>query len=265
MPTIAVHLATGRRFKTKGPCVSAYSLKQLVLFSLKLGTVGFGGPVALIGYMHRDLVERRKWISESDYKDGLALAQLAPGPLAAQLAIYLGYVDYGILGATLVGTAFVLPSFLMVLGIGWAYVAYGGLSWMQSVFYAVGASVIGIIAVSAFRLTTRTVGKDPLLLTIYLAVMALTVVTESEIIAVFVASGVIAWLVKAPPKWLETAKSPFLRPSTFTRSLRQSFSEFAVVADLLVLCQSWRVCLRQRPGDCAVLVRWSCEGVPVVK
>jgi chromate transporter len=187
--------------------VNAYSLRQLTLYSLKLGTVGFGGPVALIGYMHRDLVDRKKWISESDYKDGLALAQLAPGPLAAQLAIYLGYVDYGILGATLVGTAFVLPSFLMVLAIGWAYVVYGGLSWMQSVFYAVGASVIGIIAVSAFRLTTRTVGKDPLLLTIYLAVMAITVVTESEIIAVFVASGVIAWLVKAPPKWLKRQRT----------------------------------------------------------
>src|SRR5687767_8138632 len=94
------------------PALNVYSLRQLTLYSLKLGTVGFGGPVALIGYMYRDLVEQRKWISDSDYKDGLALAQLAPGPLAAQLAIYLGYVDYGILGATLVGTAFVLPSFL---------------------------------------------------------------------------------------------------------------------------------------------------------
>jgi chromate transporter len=187
--------------------VNSYSLRQLTLYSLKLGTVGFGGPVALIGYMHRDLVEQRKWISESDYKDGLALAQLAPGPLAAQLAIYLGYVDYGVLGATLVGTAFVLPSFLMVLAIGWAYVGYGGLSWMQSVFYAVGASVIGIIAVSALRLTSRTVGKDPLLWTIYLVVMAITVVTESEIIAVFVMSGVLAWLIKAPPKWLKKPRT----------------------------------------------------------
>jgi chromate transporter len=217
--------------------VSSYSLRQLTLYSLKLGTVGFGGPVALIGYMHRDLVEQRKWISESDYKDGLALAQLAPGPLAAQLAIYLGYVDYGILGATLVGTAFVLPSFLMVLAIGWAYVGYGGLSWMQSVFYAVGASVIGIIAVSAFRLTTRTVGKDPLMWTIYLVVMAITVVTESEIIAVFVASGVLAWLIKAPPKWLKKPRAlasfapafliaAFVSPSTNSQ-LGQIFWFFA--------------------------------------
>ncbi|MGK9625990.1 chromate transporter, partial [Salmonella enterica subsp. enterica] len=70
---------------------------------LRLGTLGFGGPVALAGYMHRDLVESRNWFTEADYKEGLALAQLAPGPLAAQLAIYLGFVHYRIAGATLVG------------------------------------------------------------------------------------------------------------------------------------------------------------------
>src|SRR3954462_1214929 len=103
----------------------AYSLRDLILYALKLGTLGFGGPIALVGYMHRDLVEQRKWISESDYKEGLALAQLMPGPLAAQLAIYLGYVHYRITGATLVGIAFVLPSFFMVVALGMAYVAYG--------------------------------------------------------------------------------------------------------------------------------------------
>src|SRR2546423_12745221 len=122
-----------------------YTLAQLILYALKLGTLGFGGPVALCGYMHRDLVEQRKWISEADYKEGLTLAQLMPGPLAAQLAIYLGYVHYRITGATLVGIAFVLPSFVMVLGLGMAYVEYGGLTWMQAVFYGVGAAVIGII------------------------------------------------------------------------------------------------------------------------
>src|SRR5467141_2564011 len=95
-----------------------YTLWQLILYFLRLGTFGFGGPVALVGYMHRDLVERRGWISESDYKEGLALAQLMPGPLAAQLAIYLGYVHYGVVGATVAGVAFVLPSFLMVLALG---------------------------------------------------------------------------------------------------------------------------------------------------
>ena len=113
----------------------AYSLWQLVMYALRLGTLGFGGPVALVGFMYRDLVEQRKWISETDYKEGLALAQLMPGPLAAQLAIYLGYVHYRILGATVVGIAFVLPSFLMVVALGAAYVAYGGLTWMQAVSY----------------------------------------------------------------------------------------------------------------------------------
>src|SRR5450759_2810159 len=99
----------------------AYSLWQMTAYALRLGALGFGGPVALVGYMHRDLVEQRKWISEADYKEGLTLAQLMPGPLAAQLAIYLGYVHYRITGATLVGIAFVLPSFLMVIAIGAVY------------------------------------------------------------------------------------------------------------------------------------------------
>src|ERR1041385_4452153 len=111
-------------------------------YFLKLGTLGFGGPVALVGYMHRDLVERRRWITEAEYKEGLTLAQLMPGPLAAQLAIYLGYVHYGVVGATLVGVAFVIPSFLMVIALGAAYVAYGGLAWMQAVFYGDRKSVV---------------------------------------------------------------------------------------------------------------------------
>jgi chromate transporter len=172
----------------------------MVLYALRLGTLGFGGPVALVGYMHRDLVEQRKWISETDYKEGLTLAQLMPGPLAAQLAIYLGYVHYRNLGATLVGIAFVVPSFVMVVALGAAYVAYGGLTWMQAVFYGVGAAVIGIIAISAYKLTTRSIGKDWLLWAIYLLAAAITIVTESEIIWLFLTAGVVVWLLRAPPK-----------------------------------------------------------------
>src|SRR5437763_4982212 len=114
-----------------------YSLRQLVRYFFKLGYSGFGGPVALIGYMHRDLVENRKWISEEEYRQGLTLAQLAPGPLAAQLGIYLGFVHYGVLGATLTGFFFVLPSFLMVVTLGIAYKIFNGLPWMQAAFYGV--------------------------------------------------------------------------------------------------------------------------------
>ncbi len=117
---------------SSAPSAKHYSLWQLVRYMLGLGTWGFGGPVALVGYMYRDLVEKRHWISESDYKEGLTLAQLMPGPLAAQLAIYLGQVHYRVLGATLVGLAFVLPSFVMVVALGAVYVAYGGIGWMQA-------------------------------------------------------------------------------------------------------------------------------------
>ncbi|WP_213308721.1 chromate transporter [Paraburkholderia sacchari] len=179
-----------------------YSLGQLVRYMLRLGAFGFGGPVALAGYMRRDLVEKHGWITEADYKEGLTLAQLAPGPMAAQLAIYLGFVHYRILGATLVGFAFVLPSFLMVVALGFAYAHFGGLSWMQAVFYGVGAAVVGIIAMSAYKLTMKTVGNDKLLWAIFLTLAAVTFITESEIAWLFIVAGLIGWLWRAPPKWL---------------------------------------------------------------
>jgi len=184
------------------PVGPTYTLWQMVLYMLRLGTLGFGGPVALVGYMHRDLVENRKWISQEDYKEGLALAQMAPGPLAAQLGIYMGFVHYRLRGATLAGLAFVLPSFLMVVALGWAYAHFGGLSWMQAVFYGVGAAVIGIIAMSAKKLTEKSVGKDKLLWAVYLMLAAVTVITESEVAWLFIAGGVLVWLLRAPPKWL---------------------------------------------------------------
>src|SRR5437763_988565 len=177
-----------------------YTLWQLVRYFFRLGTLGFGGPVALVGYMQRDLVEQRAWIAEADYKEGLALAQLCPGPLAAQLAMYLRYLRYRILGATLVGLAFTWPSFLMVVGLGWLYTLYGGLPWMQAVFYGVGASVIGIIAHSAYKLTTKTIGRDWLLWGIYLVTAAVTILTQSEQVLLFLAAGILVWLVKAPPR-----------------------------------------------------------------
>lgn len=179
-----------------------YTLWQLVRYMLALGTWGFGGPVALAGYMYRDLVEKRQWITDADYKEGLALAQLMPGPLAAQLAIYLGYVHYRFLGASLVGIAFVLPSFCMVVALGAAYVAYGGIGWMQSVFYGVGAAVTGIIALSAYKLANKSIGKDKLLWPIFLASASITVITKSEEVWLFLGAGMLVWFWRAPPAWL---------------------------------------------------------------
>jgi chromate transporter len=186
-----------------------YSLKDLVLYFLKLGYAGFGGPVALVGYMHRDLVEDKKWITEEDYKEGMALAQLSPGPMAAQLGIYLGYVHYGVLGATFTGIAFVLPSFFMVLLLGIAYKQFGGLNWMQAIFYGVGAAVIGIIGISAYKLTTKSIGKlnfasfqqNWLLWLLYLTGLLMTAITQKEELWVFIGAGLLYMFVKSPPKW----------------------------------------------------------------
>ncbi len=193
-----------------------YSLAELVSYFLKLGAIGFGGPVALVGYMHRDLVENRQWITEEEYKEGLALAQLAPGPLAAQLAIYLGFVHYRIAGATLCGLAFVLPSFIMVVLLGMAYKMYGGLLWMQSVFYGVGAAVIGIIIMSAYKLTVKSVSKfkwpeirkNWLLWVFYAVAAIITVVTKTEPVLLFVAAGFVYMFVKAPPAWIKRQSLP---------------------------------------------------------
>src|SRR5256884_4412082 len=175
------------------------SLTRFAGYFLWLGTVGFGGPIALAGHMQQDLVDARGWISKEDYLEGLALAQLAPGPLAAQLAIYLGYIRAGLLGATAVGVAFVLPSFLMVLGLSAAYVRFGGLPWMQGMFYGIGAAVIGIIARSAFKLTKLTLGKDKLLWGIFTVLAVSTAWTSREIIWLFLLGGVVAVVVKALP------------------------------------------------------------------
>lgn len=175
------------------------SLWRFVAYFLKLGTIGFGGPIALAGHMQQDLVDAYGWVSREDYLEGLALAQLAPGPLAAQLAIYLGYLRAGVLGATLVGIAFVLPSFLMVLALSAAYVRYGGLSWMQGMFYGIGAAVIAIIARSAIKLTKLTLRKDKLLWGIFLVLAVSTAWTSREIIWLVLLGGLITLAVKAFP------------------------------------------------------------------
>src|SRR4030095_13010665 len=163
---------------------------------LWLGTFGFGGPIALAGYMQRDLVERRKWISKADYLEGLALAQLAPGPLAAQLAIYLGWLRAGTIGATLVSIAFILPSFLMVLALSAFYVRFGGLRWLEGLFFGIGAAVIAIIARSAYKLVRMTLAKDMLLWTLFVVSAVVTAWTEREIVWIFLASGLVGLIVK---------------------------------------------------------------------
>jgi chromate transporter len=195
------------------PC----GLSDLLVYFFRLGTLGFGGPIALTGYMQRDLVEDRRWISREDYLEGLALAQLAPGPLAAQLAIYLGWVRFGIRGATLVALAFVMPSFLMVVALAWLYIRFGGLSWMQGAFYGIGAAVIAIIARSAYKLTKTSLGRDYVLWGLFGISAAVTAWTESEIVWLFLLSGVIAMAVRA--RRAVAASSLFVLPPWFFSGL----------------------------------------------
>jgi len=177
------------------------SLREYLLYFLRLGAFGFGGPIALAGHMQKDLVEKRQWVSSQDYIEGLAFSQLSPGPLAAQLAMYLGWVRGGSFGATLTGTVFVLPSFLMVLVLAALYVHFGRLNWIQGIFYGIGAAVIAIIVQSAYKLIRATVGKDLLLWVLFSTLAFTTAWTESEIVWLFVPSGIIAIFVKAPPRF----------------------------------------------------------------
>src|SRR5215471_1426465 len=192
------------------------SLAQFALYFLKLGCFGFGGPIALVGYMQKDLVEERGWITPQDYMDGLAFSQLAPGPLAAQLAMYLGFVRAGLPGATLIGFVFILPSFLMVLAIGRAYVAYGGTRVIAALFYGIGAAVIAIVARSAIKLIKTSIKKDKLLWAVFLVLGLSTAITEKEIVWLFFAGGLFVMIVRTDfSAWKrQTSMFSFVVPGT---------------------------------------------------
>jgi chromate transporter len=173
------------------------SLARLIGYFVHLGSVGFGGPIALAGRMRRDLVEHRRWFTSEEYLDGLALAQLAPGPLAAQLAMYLGYIRGRTLGATIVAAAFIAPSFLMVVGIAAAYVNYSGLRWVQAMFYGIGPAAIAVMVCAASRLSRSVLARDPLLWLIFLALLLTTVLYEREYLWLFLAAGILTVALRA--------------------------------------------------------------------
>jgi chromate transporter len=186
-------------------------LRPLLGYFLRLGTVGFGGPVALVGAMQRDLVEARRWFRREDFLEGLALAQLAPGPLAAQLAMYLGWLRGGPAGAALTGAAFVAPSFVMVVALAIGYLRFGG-GWMRAAFYGIGAAAIAVMARSASRLLRLTLGRDRLLWAVAALVAAATFWTESEIAALVVLSGALVLVVRALPRESRAAAGLIVPP-----------------------------------------------------
>jgi chromate transporter len=199
----------------------SYSLAGFLAYFLRLGSLGFGGPIALAGYMQRDLVERRGWIDKADYDEGLALAQMSPGPLAAQLAIYLGWVRARVLGAALVSVAFVGPSFVMVLALSALYLRFGGLLWMQGAFYGIGAAVSAIIVRSAINLAKKTLRRNQLLWGIALVNAAVTAITQTEVIWLVLLGGFLPLLVRSP-RAASGALSLFPLPAVWVTGLHGS-------------------------------------------
>lgn len=180
--------------------MQSFRLIQLILYFLKLGTTGFGGPIALIGYMEQDLVEKKQWFTKKQYLHSLALAQIVPGPVAQQMAIYFGWLKGKIWGATLVAIAFLLPSFLIVLGLSTLYERYQGLRWIDAFFYGMAAAVVAVIIQACVKLTKISLEKKKGLWLIFL-VMALTTATgEPANLLYFLGCGVLAVLLYAFPK-----------------------------------------------------------------
>jgi chromate transporter len=175
-------------------------LRALAGYFLLLGSTGFGGPIALVGSMQGDLVERRRWFSGDEFARSLTLAQLAPGPLAAQVAFCLGFLHSRVRGAALIGLAFILPSFVLTLLLGALYLRFGGLPWLGSAFYGVGAVVLGIIVLSAWRLARTTATADPLLWSIVVVVAAVTAWRARELLWLIGLAGLVGLLAAALPR-----------------------------------------------------------------
>lgn len=167
----------------------ARTLAGLVRYFLKLGSSGFGGPIALVGYMQRDLVEDRGWYSEQEFQQALAVGQTMPGPLAAQVAMWLGYLQAGARGAFAVAVPFVLPPFLIVTAVAVVYAEYQGLSAVHAIFRGVGPAVLAIIAIAASKLARSTNKRDPVLWIIAAILCAATAISGAEIVWLFLLAG----------------------------------------------------------------------------
>src|SRR5215471_15046873 len=170
------------------------SLREIVIYFLRLGTLGFGGPVALVGLMEKELVSERHWLTRDEMRNAVAVSQTLPGPLAIQVGIFIAYLRGGFWGAWAGGWAFILPNFLIVAALGALYVHFGGLSWMTAVFYGVSPAVIALIIHSCWRLAKLGM-EDRLQWVIAAACFLVTVWLQAEVAILFIISGIagIVW------------------------------------------------------------------------
>ena len=180
---------------------------SVIRYFLGLGTWGFGGPIATVGYMQRDLVEQRRWLDRQDFLNGVALGQTMPGPLAAQVVMWVGYLQAGAGGALATAVAFILPSLLLVLTIAFVYVRFAGLHIVQSLFYGIAPAVMAIIALAALKLAQLTDQRDVRLWGITFVIFIVTALTGAEIALLFVAAGLIMIGLDAPPAFLRWPSS----------------------------------------------------------
>ncbi|MFL5798333.1 MAG: chromate efflux transporter [Actinomycetota bacterium] len=195
------------------------SLGQFVRYFLGLGTWGFGGPIATVGYMQRDLVERRQWVRREEFLNGVALGQTMPGPLAAQVVMWIGYLQAGSLGALATVLPFVLPSFLLVLGVAVAYVQFKGLEAIQALFYGIAPAVMAVLAVAAVKLARLTNERDARLWVITLAIGVVTAATGTEVAFLFVGAGLVMMVWEAPPRFLQRSEPALVFAAPVTHSL----------------------------------------------
>jgi chromate transporter len=179
-----------------------HAFVSFLRYFLGLGTWGFGGPIASVGYVQRDLVERRGWLDRQDFLNGVALGQTMPGPLAAQVVMWVGYLEAGAAGALATAIAFILPSFVLVLAVAYFYVRYEGLNIVQSLFYGIAPAVMAIIAVAAVKLARLTDEKDLRLWGISLLIFGVTALSGAEIALLFIAAGFLMIALDAPPPFL---------------------------------------------------------------
>jgi len=171
----------------------AGAVPELVRYFLRLGTLGFGGPVALCGLMEKELVQDRGWLTKQEMRDAIAVSQSLPGPLAIQVGIFVSYMRGGFWGAWAGGWAFILPNFLMVTALGALYVHFGGLSWMTAIFYGVSPAVIALILHSCWRLAKLGM-EDWCQWTIAAVSFAITVAIQAEVAVLFIVAGVLGVL-----------------------------------------------------------------------
>lgn len=167
----------------------------LIAYFLKLGTLGFGGPVALANYIRRDLVEERGWLTERQYEDGLALSAACPGPLAYQLGVYCGYVLHGVPGALAVAVAFALPPFVIVVAVAALYRHFAAAWWLRALFHGIAPAVVALIVKACWSLGKKTIGKDLQAWSFFLAACAITVALQRELAWLVILAGLLGIVV----------------------------------------------------------------------